>query len=140
MPFPITGSTTPDPAIKTKPQVDVDTLAAVDPAVLEDSHVYVHCYFNNTHPNMLIRIWKSTFLIDKVTGTRSRLLHTENISIAPQWTMIPDNRMFRFLLVFEGLPKSCSQFDLLEDIPQAGGFHIKNIGRNETDVYHVDIH
>jgi len=29
---------------------------------LEASHVYVHCYFNNTVNDMLIRIWKTTFL------------------------------------------------------------------------------
>lgn len=88
---------------------------------------------------MLIRIWKSTFLIDAAAGARSALLHTENISLAPQWTLIPDNQVFRFLLVFEGLPRACRQFDLLEDIPQAGGFHVKSILRNESDVYHIDI-
>jgi hypothetical protein len=30
-------------------------------------------------------------------------------------------------------------FDLVEEIPQPGGFVIKNIRRNETDVYHIDI-
>jgi glutathionylspermidine synthase len=106
---------------------------------LEASHVYVHCYFNNTVKDMLIRIWKTTFLIDKSSSHRSKLVHAENISFAPQWTIIPENKMFQFLLIFEGLPKGCERFDLLEDIPQPGGFYVADILRNKKDVYHVYI-
>jgi hypothetical protein len=117
------------PEISTETEVDV----------LSESHVYVHCYFNNTHKDMLIRIWKSTFLVDNGSGGRSGLVHAENISIAPEWTLIPDKKMFRFLLIFDALPRGCASFDLIEDIPQPGGFHISGILRNKTDVYHVDI-
>jgi hypothetical protein len=44
-----------------------------------------------------------------------------------------------FTLVFSGLPKECKSFDLMEKIPEPGGFEIRNIRRNSTDVYHVDI-
>ena len=122
-----------------KPKVDVDTLTSIDPAALEDSFVYVHCHFENTSEDMLIRIWRTTFLIDKDSATRSQLLHAENISFAPQWTIIPRKGDFTFLLIFSGLPKSCLLFDLVEEIPQPGGFHVKSIKRNDTDVYHIDI-
>ena len=122
-----------------KPIVDVDTLTSIDPASLEDSFVYVHCHFENTSDEMLIRIWRTTFLVDKNSATRSQLVHAENISVAPQWTMIPRKGDFTFLLIFGGLPKSCLVFDMIEEITQPGGFHIKNIKRNETDVYHIDI-
>lgn len=128
-----------EPPIKTKPAVEVDVLTSIDPSVLEDSHVYVHCYFSNTSDDMLIRIWSSTYLIDRASGARSALIHAENISYAPQWTMIPKKGIFSFLLIFSGLPKDCVAFDLLEDIPQSGGFFIQGIKRNELDVYHVDI-
>lgn len=121
----------------TKPEVLTETLTTTETLVVEEGHVYVHCYFNNTHTNMLIRIWKSTFLIDQASGSRSDLIHTENISYAPEWTMVPDNKLFHFLLVFSALPKSCVLFDLLEDIPQSGGFNVKSIQRNEQDVYSV---
>jgi hypothetical protein len=88
---------------------------------------------------MLIRIWRSTFLIDVASATRAPLVHAENIAYAPQWTIMPNNGLFHFLLIFEGLPKSCTQFNLLEDIPQAGGFFVEGIQRNKSDVYHVDI-
>ncbi len=88
---------------------------------------------------MLIRIWRSTFLVDRASGSRSQLIHAENISYAPMWTMIPKKGEFSFLLIFSALPKGCTVFDLLEDIPQTGGFFIQGIQRNQLDVYHVDI-
>lgn len=126
-----------DPLVK--PKVDVETLASIDPSTMEDSFVYVHCHFNNTSDDMLIRIWSTTFLVDRDSAARSQLIHAENISYAPQWTIIPRKGDFTFLLIFGGLPKSCLVFDMLEEIAQPGGFHIKNIKRNETDVYHIDL-
>jgi hypothetical protein len=128
-----------DPPVKTKPEIDGEVLAAIDPSTLEDSFVYVHCYFENQSDDMLIRIWRSTYLIDRASGSRSELVHIENISYAPMWTMIPKKGTFSFLLIFSALPKDCLMFDLLEDIPQAGGFYVQGIKRNELDVYHVDI-
>src|ERR1044071_6586516 len=93
---------------------EVSTETEVD--VLQESHVYVHCYFNNAASDMLIRIWKTTYLADRGSGPRSKLVHAENISFAPEWTMIPDKKEFRFLLIFEALPRTCTSFDLIEDI------------------------
>jgi hypothetical protein len=138
MPLPKAPKVLEAPA-KVKPKIDIEALSAISPAALEDSFVYVHCYYNNPHQDMLIRVWSTTFLIDKATGGRSKLLHAENISIAPQWTQIPDGTMYSFLLIFEGLSRSCKQFDLVEDIPQPGGFKVKDIFRNDADVYHIDI-
>jgi hypothetical protein len=88
---------------------------------------------------MLIRIWKTTFLVDKTAGAKSQLLHAENISIAPQWMAIPEAASYSFLLIFSALSKSCKQFDLIEEISQPGGFYVKGIQRNESDVYHIDL-
>jgi hypothetical protein len=125
--------------VKVKPKIDIDTLTAIAPETLEDSFVYVHCYYHNTNNEALIRIWLTTFLMDKGSSFKSKLIHVENISLAPVWTQIPDGARYSFLLIFEGLPKSCQQFDLIEQIPQPGGFEVRNIVRNETDVYHIDI-
>ena len=126
------------PAV-TKPGVDAEVLTNIDASTLDDAFVYVHCYFQNKWENMLIRIWKTTFLVDSLSGTRSKLVHAENISMAPVWTQIPDGGEYSFLLIFSGLPESCKQFDLVEDIPEPGGFFIQNISRNETDVYHISV-
>lgn len=88
---------------------------------------------------MLIRIWRTTYLIDKGSSSRSKLVHAENISFAPAWTAIPDKTRYSFLLIFNALPKSCQRFDLLEEISQPGGFFVPDIQRNQTDVYHIDL-
>jgi hypothetical protein len=128
-----------EPPVKAKPSVDMEVLASIHPELMNDSFVYVHCHFRNQSNGMLIRIWKTTFLIDSSSSARSQLIHAENISIAPQWTLVPDHQEFNFLLIFSALPKSCKQFDLVEEIDQPGGFFIKAIQRNDTDVYHVDL-
>ena len=122
-----------------KPAVDVEALTNIEASTLDDSFVYIHCYFNNMGKNMLIRIWKTTYLVDSLSAVRSKLVHAENISMAPVWTQIPDGGKYSFLLIFSGLPKSCKQFDLIEEISEPGGFFIQNISRNETDVYHLDV-
>ena len=127
------------PAEIVKPAVDTEALSSVEASTLEDSFVYVHCYFHNMWKDMLIRIWKTTYLVDDASSVRSKLVHAENISIAPLWTRIPDGLKYSFLLIFSGLPKSCKQFNLVEEIDQPGGFYIENISRNETDVYHIDL-
>ncbi|MDP1623199.1 MAG: hypothetical protein Q8M08_12770 [Bacteroidales bacterium] len=106
--------------------------------VHEEGMVILHCTYN-AETDGGIRIWISTFLIDKASGDRSKMHHAENISIAPEWTYVPEGKTYRFTLIFAPLPKSCEFFDLLEDIPQAGGFFIQNIKRNKSDVYNVVI-
>ena len=123
----------------TEPAVDVEILTSIDPVTLDDSHVYVHCHVDRPEDGMLIRIWRTTFLIDRNAGAKAGLIHAENISFAPQWTMIPGKASYAFLLIFSSLPKSCKQFDLVEEIPQPGGFMVNNIPRNDTDVYHINI-
>lgn len=129
----------PEPPVKTKPTVGTEVLAAIAPDTLEDSYVYVHCHFQNDGNDMLIRVWRTTFLVDGTSGSRSSLIHVENISIAPLWTLIPDKSDYTFLLIFSALPKGCKTFDLVEEIPQPGGFHVKNIQRNQQDVYHINL-
>ncbi|HEX8040458.1 MAG TPA: hypothetical protein VF490_14970 [Chryseosolibacter sp.] len=129
----------PESPLVVKPGVDIEALTRIQDLTSDDSFVYVHCYFQNKWENMLIRIWKTTYLVDTVTGNRSHLLHAENISIAPVWTHIPDGREYPFLLIFSGLPKSCRLFNLVEEIPEPGGFFVGQISRNETDVYHIEV-
>lgn len=132
-------STTLEPPVKAKPSVDLDAFALLHPELMNESFVYVHCHFNNKWRDTLIRIWKTTFLVDRSSSAKAELVHAENITYAPLWTLIPDKSQYTFLLIFSGLPKSCNVFDLTEQISEPGGFHVPNISRNETDVYHVDL-
>lgn len=104
--------------------------------VREERQVIVHCQLADAEPGMLVRIWQSTYLIDIHTGNKSALLYAENISTAPVWTRISGNR-YNFTLVFSALPQACVLFDLREIIEEPGGFEVKNILRNDSDVYRI---
>jgi hypothetical protein len=106
--------------------------------VKEERQVIVHCSLDTPEADMLVRIWPSTFLIDCGGGGRASLVHAENISMAPVWTRT-NGSSYRFTLIFTALPSTCVQFDLREIIPEPGGFEVKNILRNASDVYRVEL-
>lgn len=93
----------------------------------------MHCTCGETNA---YRIWPSTYLVEKGTGHKAKLLTAFNISFAPQWTY---NDGKGFTLIFEGLSKECAVFDLVEMIPFEGGFEFRDILRNNNDVYHLDL-
>jgi hypothetical protein len=101
----------------------------------EERQTIVHCNYVGPQ-GYAYRIWPSTFLIEHGSGRRAKLITAFNISFAPEWTM-DDGK--GFTLIFEGLSKECTVFDLKEIIPQDGAFEVNSIVRNKTDVYHVDI-
>lgn len=135
---PYNNVVTEGPPVTILPTVKIDQEAVTEilSQIQEENTVIVHCTYNSILGGS-IRIWKSTFLVAKPSGERSRLLHAENITFAPVWTPTPAGKRFRFTLIFSGLPKDCEYFDLLEDIPESGGFFIQNIKRNPQDVYNV---
>lgn len=121
-----------------KPQVALDEVVKALTVEELEKCTIVHCKLYNSQDTML-RIWPSTFLIEN-DGSRRELIKAFNISLMPDWTMYPNgNTHIGFTLVFEGLGKSCSSFQLLEDIPEPGGFYTSTILRNKTDVYQVEV-
>lgn len=103
----------------------------------EESQVVVHCTFVSREYEQAIRVWKSTYLLDRGSEHRSELVSAFNVSMYPSWTRVKGGHSLQFTLIFTGLPKSCKAFDLIEIIPQPGGFVERNIPRNEKDVYRI---
>ncbi len=125
----------PEPKIKS-PKTEISTELKTLPS--EESQVIVHGHFQSSHESHeLIRIWRTTYLIPHDQYHKSRLLHFENITLYPEWTIIPLGSTYRFTLIFSSLPKACKVFDLIEEIPQSGGFEIRDIARTKSDVYHL---
>ena len=111
---------------KTEVKTEVKTLES------EERQTIVHCSCGDDYA---FRIWPTTFLIEHGSDKRAKLITAFNISFAPQWTL---NDGKGFTLIFEGLSKGCTSFDLKEMIPEEGGFEILNIKRNKMDVYTVN--
>ena len=123
---------------KVKPVVETSVKEAFEQKGSLEQQVIVHGTYTAGVFGDGIRIWQSTFLCDQHSDHQSKLIYTEGITMFPTWTLLPPGEKINFLLVFSGLPKSCSVFDLKEIIPEPDGFEIKNIRRNATDVYHVN--
>jgi len=117
---------------KIEHQEEVET--ALQTEVAEEGQTIVHCVCAQ---DAAYRIWPSTYLIEYGSNKKAKLITAFNISFYPYWTL--KNKGQQFTLLFEGLSKDCAVFDLIEQIPQEGGFEVKSIVRNQTDVYTVNI-
>jgi hypothetical protein len=124
------------------------TIVNLDPGLLEQAKTYpnleqqviVHCEFNPGYfLGPRLRIWPTTYLIPKGGTTKSKLLQAEHISFYPEWTLIERFTLHRFSLIFEGLPKDCTTFDLVEEIPEPGGFVLHDITRLPSDIYTISL-
>lgn len=121
-----------------KPQISKEILSKLQSQMFEERQVTLHCcYKSEFFLEEKIRIWSSTYLIDRYSDHISKLIHIENITLFPDWTDLPFNKEYWFTLVFEGLPKNCKVFDFIELIPQDGGFFQEGIERNGSDVYRL---
>ena len=128
------------PLIK-NPDADIatDVRDEVKHLVDEMGQVIVHCTYVSPTGGDGIRIWPSTYLFDHHSDHVSTLVHAEKITLYPVWTLTKrgDNQ---FTLIFTGLPKSCTLFDLIEDCNGApGSFRQMNMRRNRDDIYFVSI-
>ena len=121
-------------ATKIKPAEEVKINLAPEHQYKEERQVLVRAFFTSF---MTVRVWPSTYLICNQSGTRLKMLFSENVCKAPGWGSIAPYE--RFYMIFEGLPKACLSFDLYEEINQPGNFHIRSIGRNGSDVYDIEI-
>lgn len=103
-----------------------------------ESQVVLHCRMHFDSSFTLVRIWPSTILLPKVGGPVAKLQHAINIPMYPTWLKVSPSP-YLFTLIFEGLPKDCDVFDFIEHIPEEGGFICRDILRNASDVYYIDL-
>jgi hypothetical protein len=129
-----------DGGIIAKPELEIapDILIELQSQIQEEGQVVVHCISKAAATyDHYIRVWPTTYLLDQHSPHRSDLVHVENVVMAPMWQLVPAGAVAHYSLIFSGLPKSCTVFDLEEIIPLPGRFSAKNIARNEMDVYYV---
>ena len=112
-------------------QIRVDE--TIVPEQLEEKTTIVHCTLEK---QLMVRMWPTTFLVQN-DGVRKQMVQLYNICLYPEWQWVDAGH--QFTLVFEGLSDGCTSFDLLEEAAEPGGFLVKNIRRNGTDVYYLEI-
>lgn len=129
------------PSIISNPTVDISTdlLDQLETFTAEESQVIVHCIYNSANrPWMRIRIQPTTYLYAMGSSHRSELVHFENIVMAPDWQHVPQSGEAFFSLIFSGLPKDCTVFDLIE-LNEACPFRALGIARNSDDIYFISL-
>ncbi len=112
---------------------------SLDELTVKEDRVILNCKIKGDENNESVRIWDSTFLIDNKLKHQSKLIKATNISIYPEWTNIDIGEALNFTLEFAPLPDGCKAFDLIEDIPESGGWEIRNIKRNSSDIYEINL-
>ena len=130
------------PAIIEKPKTEIhpDILRKLKVQTEEAGQVIIHFLYlvSIFSYGNKIRIWPSTFLYDLDSSHKSEMVHVENICLYPKWLELKPGQHHYFTLIFTGLPKACTRFDFIEHCDGAGGaFEIRNIKRNQSDVYYI---
>ncbi len=128
------------PKIIKRPAVHIspDLLYELQELTQEQGQVVIHCVTEaEVYVDWRARVQKTTFLFDLDSDHQSELLHVVNISIAPEWTIIQKGTQRYYSLIFSGLPKSCTAFDLAELNEPFNPFVVRDIQRNGTDVYYL---
>ncbi len=121
-----------------KPQVDIqkDLLEELLTKSEEMGQVVLHFLYSSGFFGSKIRIWPTTYLFDQHSSHKSELVHTDQISMFPEWTDVEPLQLHYFSLVFTGLPKSCTVFDFVEQCANQGNeFQVRDILRNHSDIY-----
>ena len=127
--------------IISEPQIDVEILKSLKAQVEELGQVVLHFLYKSPLTEIMnIRIWPSSYLYDLHSDHRSELVHIENIVLAPYWMPCFPGEKIHFTLIFSGLPKTCTMFDFVEICDnELGAFEARNIMRNDSDVYYLEI-
>lgn len=124
-------------------KIDFSLINRIKTVKNEESQTIIHC--NYVAPEKFdnggwVNINSTTFLINENSRSKLKLIHRENIPIAPdRHYFLKAGEKIRFTLVFQGLPKSWRSFSLCEKTLFGDGFIIKNILKNSTGIYEINI-
>ena len=114
-------------------------------AMTEEGQTIVHCQYRSKEKYVnggWINIWKETYLYNKQSGSMLKMTHAIDVPIAPAkyyFKRAGDSK--NFTLIFPRIPSNWDKFSLIEitDV-LSPSFTVRNIERNDSGVYHVNIY
>ena len=128
------------PNVRVRPaRTDPKLLSEAFAAARKAAHVRVHCHIPPSDDIGPWWIQRTTWLVDRHSNHRSRLLHSEGMPHPPGARPGIAFRGLDFLLLFEPLPTSCVLFDLVEETSDLFPFRAKGLVRNDQDIYRVTL-
>jgi len=99
---------------------------------IRGAEIYQHGGFANINPN--------TFLINRQSNERLKLLHAENIPYAPhRYIFRHPNDFLYFTLLFQKIPETWTTFCLYEETAFGDGFFVGEVPKNKSGIYRIRI-
>jgi hypothetical protein len=129
---------------KKKHKIDQSILKDLEKIDTLEGATIIHCHY--TAPKKYINggwinISPSTYLIDKSSSNMLKMTQVEGIPLSPSqhhFSRVYEKKTFT--LFFPALPKSWEMFTLMELIDSDNPWVKHDIPRNNSGVYHLNIH
>jgi len=124
------------------PPVDQELESLVQ-NVDEDRQTIIHCRYVSKSKYInggWVNIWPSTYLTDADSQEEIEMLFAFQIPLSPnRYYFERAGQVKRFTLLFPGLPKNWKRFHFREHTPTGDGFTVKDILRNNSGVYQIEL-
>lgn len=118
-------------------------LESVIQTIEEDGQTLVHCLYISTNKYLFggwVNIWPSTYLVDAESGEKIGMIQAFQIPLSPQKHFFQcAGQIKRFTLLFPRLPQSWKRFHFVEYTTTGNGFEVKDIMRNNSGVYQIEV-
>jgi hypothetical protein len=109
----------------------------------EEGATYVHCMYISPFEYVFggwVNIWPTTFIVDAESGEKMQMSHAIGVPLNPSRHFFKRcGEQKWFTLIFPKMPKDWRQFHLIEYANGKESFQVKDIARNQTDVYKVTL-
>jgi hypothetical protein len=94
--------------------------------------MFQHCGWANISPN--------TYLINRLSNERLKLIYAENIPHAPHRHFFrhPNDTLY-FTLLFQKIPETWTTFCLYEETAMGDGFFVGEVPKNKSGIYRIRI-
>lgn len=108
------------------------------PLIPEEAQTIFQCKYSATKSSSTLNIYSTTYLINRLTGARLKMLSAFNIPYAPyKHDFYTVGECLDFILIFPPLPEGWDQFDLVEISRVDDPLECLGLQRNCSGVYQL---
>jgi hypothetical protein len=110
----------------------------VGPDIQEEAQTIIQCEYSAPKATSTLNIYSTTYLINRSSGAKLRMLSAFNIPYAPyKHDFYAVGERLNFTLIFPRLPEGWEQFDLVEITRVDDPLVCRGILRNSSGVYQI---
>jgi hypothetical protein len=124
-------------------KVDSSILASYEAGLSTESQTIIHCKikaYEIFQQGGWANISPNTYLLNRESNERLKLIYTENIPLAPHRHFFRHPKdCLHFTLLFKKIPETWKTFCLYEETALGDGFFVSEIAKNKSGVYRISI-